>query len=48
MRWLTNTFAGAMSLTGLYLVLRYAAGATSLLKAASSGTVDFFRTLQGR
>jgi len=43
------TLAGtSLSLIALYLVLRNAFGATSLLREAGSTTVSIFRTLQGR
>lgn len=38
----------ALSLVGLYLLLRNAGGATSIFNSLSQGTVQFFRTLQGR
>lgn len=38
----------ALSLVGGYLILTNAGGATSILKALSGGTVNIFRTLQGR
>lgn len=41
-------FGTALSLVALYLVLRNAGGATSILRALGSGSVDIFRTLQGR
>lgn len=37
-----------LSLIGLYLVLVNFAGASRILTAVSSGTVQIFRTLQGR
>lgn len=41
---------GATSLTliGLYLVLRFAGGASQILGALSVGTVNIFKTLQAR
>jgi hypothetical protein len=43
------TLAGtSLSLIALYLLLRNAFGATSLLREAGAATVAIFRTLQGR
>lgn len=41
-------FGTSLSLVGLYLLLRNAGGATQILRALGSGSVDIFRTLQGR
>ncbi len=38
----------ALTLTGLYLVLSKATGATLIFKELASGIVSVFRTLQGR
>lgn len=37
-----------LSLIGLYLVLRNATNATRILDSIGGGTVNVFRTLQGR
>ena len=41
-------FGTALSLVGVYLLLTRAAGATSIIKSLSAGSVSVFRTLQGR
>jgi hypothetical protein len=45
---IVGLFATSLSLVALYLVLRNAGGATQILRAIGSGSVDIFRTLQGR
>ena len=48
MKQAIGLFGSALSLVGLYLVLRNAAGATQILKSVGSSSVGVFRTLQGR
>ena len=48
MNKLVGLFGTALSLTGLYLVLSKASGATKIFKELASGVVSVFRTLQGR
>jgi hypothetical protein len=48
MKGILGLFGTSLGLVGLYLVLRNAGGATAILRALGSGSVDVFRTLQGR
>lgn len=40
--------ATGLTLVGAYLVLKNYTGATAILGKLSSGTVDIYKTLQGR
>lgn len=48
MRQITGLFATALSLVGLYLVLRWGANAASIIRAIGSQSIGAFRVLQGR
>lgn len=45
---IVGLFGTGLSLVALYLVLVNAGGATRILRSLASGSVDIFRTLQGR
>lgn len=47
-RMIVGLFSTGLGLVALYLVLRNAGGATSILRQLASGTVSIYRTLQGR
>ena len=48
MNRIVGLFGSALSLVGLYLILRNAGGASQILKSLGSSSVSVFRTLQGR